>query len=102
MPVTYKLHHDPDNGWSHFQVFADGRKLRAFTDLTGETAVQRFVELAQPHCSELANLTDQCAAAIQWNIANPDAPLRKKIAPCFTKLERLWTTIQRQAQIQDT
>lgn len=101
MPVTY-TYEDNTIGGKCFPVFANGERLRSFTDLTGEDAVKQFCKLAEPHCDELARLKKLCDERREWNIANPDAPLKQKMHPCFNQLERLWDKIQRSAKIPNT
>lgn len=101
MPITY-TYEDNNIGGKCFPIFADGIRLKSFTDLTGEENVMQFCALAEPHCSELARLQRLVTERIQWNINNPDAPLKQKMHPCFNQLERLWNRIQREAKIPNT
>lgn len=101
MPVTYTFE-DNSIGGKCFPIFADGERLKSFTDETGEENVKRFCELAQPHCEELARLAKLQRERIQWNIDNPDASLTLKMHPVFNQLERLWNKIQREAKIKNT
>lgn len=100
LPITSQP--DPDPTWGGTQILADGILIRGFTQETDGKQIEKFLRLAQANEATIIPLAKLREERRAWNMANPDAELKKKMHPCFNQLERLLNRLQREAGIVDT